>query len=232
MDILKKLDLSLITKVCKSRPIADHSVEQYLMTGESLYAQLNICKEFLFDSRIVFLGDDDHLSILASKIYNTKSVVVEIDSRIIKNEKRLAKVLHLQNHKIIVHDIRTSLKSLNLSKFDGFVANPPYSSKNEAYGIKVWISRALEVLKPKSIGLLILPINFDLPWSLKNMSIVQEFLATNNCVVVKIDNDIHTYEDLPDLNLRSSNIWIYYMGGASNLIPALPKETNVYRNSA
>lgn len=229
MDILNKLDFSLISKVCISRPQADHSVEQYLMTTESMYAQLNVCRDFLLNKKVVFLGDDDHLSILASKLFNTNSTVIEIDPRIIENQKNLEKNLNLKHHKVISYDIRNSLKKLDLKKFDGFVANPPYGSKNEAYGAKVWLSRALEILEPQSTGLLILPINFDLPWSIKNMLKVQEFLTSNDSLVVKIDNDIHTYEDLPDLNLRSSNIWIHYIGTAKNLIPALAKEKNVYR---
>lgn len=229
MDILNKLDFSLIARVCNSRPQADHTVEQYLMTTESMYTQLNICRDFFVDKRVVFLGDDDHLSIIASKLFNTNSTVIEIDPRIIENQKHIEKDLRLKQHKTIPYDIRNSLEKLNLKKFDGFVVNPPYGSKNEAYGAKVWLSRALEILKPQSMGLLILPINFDLHWSIKNMLKVQEFLASNNSIVVKIDNDIHTYEDLPDLNLRSSNIWVHYLGNAKNLIPALAKNKNVYR---
>lgn len=66
----------------KLRPEADMSIEQYLMTPESMARQVNIMKSVLSDKKVLFLGDDDHLSVLFGKYLDVSPVVVEYDARI------------------------------------------------------------------------------------------------------------------------------------------------------
>lgn len=229
MDILLKYDFNLIKQICLSRPPAKHSIEQYLMTAESLYQQLKVCEPFFDGTRVLFIGDDDHMSILASHFFITEIIVLEIDRRIINNQRYWEKKLSLSRHSIFEYDITANNNHRKIGQFDGFFINPPYGSKNEAFGAKLWLSKAMELSKTGGIGLIILPINLDLSWSITNMLSIQNFLFQNNCVILKIDNDLHTYEDLPDKNLRSSNIWTYYLGNADKLITHVHEQRNIYR---
>ena len=59
MRIINDFDISVIKEITESRPKADHTIEQYLMTHESLFLQLSICQGVLDCKRVLFLGDDD-----------------------------------------------------------------------------------------------------------------------------------------------------------------------------
>ncbi|MFH1388609.1 MAG: bis-aminopropyl spermidine synthase family protein [Patescibacteria group bacterium] len=219
----------LILDIAKSRPRADHSVEQYLMTGESLYIQLGLFKRVVSRGQVLFLGDDDHFSIVSALYTDIKPTVLEIDDRVIKSLRKVSRKCNLTDYTVIKHDIRSTSQSIKQGHFDCVVANPPYSSKNKAYGIKLWISRGLYYLKKGGVLLLILPMDRALPWSISNILIAQAFLVSNRCFLFDVDGDAHTYKDLPDIGLRSCNFWCFYMGGATNLFPNLRPGENPYR---
>ncbi len=223
------MNLDTIDYISKSRPGANHSVEQYLMTKDSLLLQKELLNPYLKDKKVVYIGDDDHLSLIFSLYSNSESIVLELDDRIIKNQKKIKDELKIHNHKIFKYDVSDDIPYTYQNTFDAFIINPPYGSKNQAYGSKVWISRALKCLKTGGIGITVLPFFFEKKWSIENMLIVQKFLTLNNCLIIKIDNDKHSYEDLPakDTLMRSSNIIIQYLGNASNLIDKV--DQNLYR---
>jgi predicted methyltransferase len=158
----------------------------------------------------------------------TDVTLLEIDDRIINNFEFWNQQLYL-NTKIIKYDavkpILTEIK--DGEKFDIFCVNPPYGSKNYLYGAKVWISRCLKHLKVGGEGLIILPIDYKYPWSLQNMIILQEFLTDNNCIIFKIDKDVHLYENKKDKELYSSNIWIKKLENSEALIEEA--QDNLYR---
>lgn len=200
--------LADIQEVLKQRPPADHSIEQYLMTDESVLKQIQCLDNWTENgNKVAFLGDDDHisvaLSLLTKKIYCT---IFEIDHRVIKS----LDVFHNQHidktHTIIEHDMRNPLPKKYYGNFDVCVINPPYSSKNNGFGIRLWIKRALTLLKPNGLCVMTIPIQAALPWSYTNMLMVQSFLSENQCVIVDITKNLHTYYDLPDTGLMSSNI--------------------------
>jgi len=56
-----------IQTITSSRPSANHEIEQYLMNAESLLTQFHICGKTFENKRALFLGDDDHFSLLLSK---------------------------------------------------------------------------------------------------------------------------------------------------------------------
>jgi hypothetical protein len=95
-------------------------------------------------------------------------------------------------------------------QFDAFVINPPYVSKNQWFGAKVWTSRSSSVLKLGGVGLSILPLNFEYEWCMQNMMNYQAFLSDLGLCVFRIDHNIHTYFDtMKHPYLSSSNIWVY-----------------------
>lgn len=224
------IDLSLIEKILDSRPRGDLSLEQYLMTKESVIFLLEKLGVLFSGREVLFLGDDDHISILLSFFFGTHSFVIDIDERIVENQMRWINFLKINNkHKIYLHDIQDDLTKVFQRKFEGFHINPPYCSKNSAYGIKVWISKALHLCRKNAIGSISIPIAFEKDWSLKNLIDIQKFLSINNCFIYEIDRDISEYHELPakDIDLKSSSVFIKYLGGANSLI--LNVTENLYR---
>lgn len=219
-----------IEKIANSRPQANHGIEQFLMTPASLLLQIEKTANLFKDKKILFLGDDDHFSIiLANYVKTAKISVLEYDTRIISNQQALKVELNLLNHSIVEYDATNPLDKsiLTYNDYDYFIVNPPYGSKNELYGSKVWISRCLEVLKVGGKGLVILPVDFKYQWSIENMKFLQQFLLDNNCAVYEIERNLHNYFDVNDKGLMSSNIWVTKLSESHNLINEIDK--NLYR---
>lgn len=190
------------------RPEADMSIEQYLMTPESMTRQVNIMKPVLNGKKVLFLGDDDHLSVLFGKYLNVSPVVVEYDVRIRRSLRDNYVKNNINNYLIEEYDARNFLpRHVNA---DAFYINPPYSSKNRGKGAKVWLSRVAGAVPVGSLSVLVYPIDEGLQWTLDCTNDILQYAYDCGLMVVNIDKDIHTYEHLPkDPGLLSSNIYLY-----------------------
>jgi len=218
----------MVSKICGSRPVADHSIEQYLMTEESYLHQLSNLYEYFYEKSIYMIGDDDHFAPSFIQLFKSKVHVIEVDPRIIKSLRKHCGTS--PDFSIDHKDLRVDYDSLikhSHEAFDCIYINPPYNSKNDAYGIKIWTSLALANLKPGGTGVIVLPITQYLDWTYKNILILQQFLSENNSVIYDIKRNQHFYIDVPDLGLCSSNIYIKKLGKSTNLIKKVSR--NLYR---
>ena len=163
-------------------------------------------------SRIVSLGDDDHMTILLGSIMTADLTVFENDDRIIASLNEQATQRSISPYRAIKHNLRLQIPQEYEGQFDVCLSNLPYSSKNEGFGIKTWISRSSQLLRQGGLGLVVIPLQAELPWSLHNMVIIQEYLAKLGCAIIRIDKDIHAYDDANDAGLMSSNIWYQVVG--------------------
>ncbi|RKV94693.1 MAG: putative methyltransferase [Candidatus Saccharimonas sp.] len=190
------------------RPEADMSIEQYLMTPESMTRQVNIMKPVLNGKKVLFLGDDDHLSVLFGRYLNVSPVVVEYDARIRRSLRDNYVKNNINNYLIEEYDARNVLpRHVNT---DAFYINPPYSSKNRGKGAKVWLSRVAGAVPVGSLSVLVYPIDEGLQWTLDCTNDILQYAYDCGLMVVNIDKDIHTYDHLPkDPGLLSSNIYLY-----------------------
>ena len=224
------IDITLAREILRSRPTGDLSLEQYVMKEASALWQIKKLGPLFRNKKVVFIGDDDHVSLMLSLFYGVTSLVIEIDKRIIANQKKWVRKLKLKNHTIIKHNIASVLNSGLISeKYDAFYANPPYGSKNNGFGFKVWVSRGIEALRSGGMGVIVAPISFEKEWTINNLYEVEKFLLANNCLIFEINRNVHTYHSLlkKDEDLRSSNILVYYRGNAKKLISDTVE--NLYR---
>lgn len=192
----------------KLRPEADMSIEQYLMTPESMARQVNIMKSMLSDKKVLFLGDDDHLSVLFGKYLDVSPVVVEYDARIRRSLQDNYAKNNINSYIIEEYDARNALPQH--IKADAFYINPPYSSKNHGKGAKVWLSRVTGAVPVGSVSVLVYPIDEDLQWTIDCTHEILQYAYNCGLMIVNIDKDVHTYSHLPkDPGLLSSNIYLY-----------------------
>lgn len=202
------ISLKHVESIAYTRPDADHGVEQVLMTPESMRQQGMLLQEMIEPgSRVVSLGDDDHMTILLGSTMDADITVFENDDRIIANLDDQAIQRSISPYCTIKHNLRLQIAQEYEGQFDVCLSNPPYSSKNEAFGIKTWISRSRQLLRQGGLGLVVIPLQAELPWSLHNMVIIQEYLANLGCAIIRVDKDMHAYDDANDTGLMSSNIW-------------------------
>lgn len=228
-----QLELTDIAEITHARPEADHSVEQYLMKSESLLSQATgLATNLESSSKILFLGDDDHLSIALARQLDAQLTILELDDRVRASLTRFKVRYALENVAVVAHDLRYELPTTYRERFDYCILNPPYSSKNKGFGITVWIARALSALRIGGKGILTIPLQDSLPWSLDNMVVVQRFLSEAGVAIITVDKDLHTYEDLPDKSLLSSNIWFEKyqpVDMSGSVFHDIPQSKSLYR---
>ncbi len=202
-DVLKNAQI-----IASQRPTADLSVEQYLMTAESLARQVSCLQNVFLDKKVLHIGDDDHLSVLFALYLNCHPVILEYDPRVRKSLRSSFSSFRIQNYSILKYDVREFIP--NGVKADTFYINPPYSSKNNGKGVKVWVSRASQAIPIGSTSVLAYPIDETLPWTISCLKEIVDYAYQCGLMIVDINRDIHTYEYLPkDPGLLSSNIYLY-----------------------
>lgn len=200
--------LNTALEISRSRPAADMSIEQYLMTPESMARQVDLVADTLRGKKVLFLGDDDHLSVLTGLHLGVSPVVVEYDDRVRTSLAEAYKKYQVHSYELQEYDARNRLPG-NLTA-EAFYINPPYSSKNRGKGAKVWISRVASAVPVGSESILVYPIDEELQWTLECTHEILQYAYECGLMAVKIDRDIHTYEYLPnDPGLLSSNIYLY-----------------------
>lgn len=210
--MLPRPKLSQIAEdICKQRPVADHSLEQFLMEPASMVEQVYCLQDFEFESLVVFIGDDDHLSILLAEALGCAIDVYDVDERIVESINKLAKRRNVRV-RAFPYDVMDSFP--RPGQYRRFYINPPYSSKTLGLGAKVWIQRALEAIAVDGVGVLVYP-GFEsqqaLSWIGENLHALQAYLADAGCFVYRIDVDKHRYEDTNDRYLFSTNYHIKRM---------------------
>jgi predicted methyltransferase len=219
---------SLADAVASTRPTSDEGLEQFHMQSISL-AQQAATLGRLFDGRsLLFLGDDDHVSIVTAAFSDIEVVVVELDSRIVANLTQWAKVLHLRSFRIIQADLRDQI---DLGRqCDAFYANPPFSSKNEGHGLRYWISRAVDFCVPQCEGIVAMPSNDDLDWVNKNWLSVQDYVTRNGFRVLSTgESALNAYIDTHDLGLRSQNLHLIRVDSSIRQLELARPEDALYR---
>ncbi|MBY8989184.1 MAG: adenosylmethionine decarboxylase [Candidatus Lokiarchaeota archaeon] len=94
--------------------------------------------------RLIFLGDDDFISLSVglTKLAN-EITVVDIDDRILDFLSNSASKLSLKNFNVLHHDLRESIPKSIVNKYDVAVMDPPYTNE----GLRLFLKRAKQVLK-------------------------------------------------------------------------------------
>ena len=154
------------------------------------------------------------MSALFAKYLDTVPSVVEYDPRVRNSLNNLYRNWGINKAEIRKYDARHPLPKI--VRADAFYINPPYSSKNEGKGAKVWISRVATAVPVGSTSVLVYPIDENLPWTLTCLHNVIEYAYSCGFMITAIDRDVHTYGYLPkDPGLLSSNIFLYKFENSS-----------------
>jgi predicted methyltransferase len=198
---------SLAEELSRSRPMADPKLEQFHMSYVSMLDQMKVLQGRFNQRRVLFLGDDDHMSILLAAFADLSPVVLEIDPRVVDSLQGWANRLHLRDFRVLHHDLRNEMPDIG-PPCESFYVNPPYSSKNAGHGIRAWITRAMEVCIPEMEGVLVLPSDEHVSWIDRNWLLTQEFLTANGFRVISCGEIEHYYSFANDQGLKSSNLYV------------------------
>jgi predicted methyltransferase len=196
----------LVASIAASRPAANPDLEQFLMQPDSLKQQARAVAELFRGKRVLFLGDDDHVSVVSSTLTDLQVIVCEVDSRVIESLSYWSNRLEIAGFTLMNCDIREVI--CLPTKPDAFYANPPFSSKNDGHGLRYWISRGLQLCAPNCMGLIVMPSNGH-DWIDHNWLSVQRFVTDNGCRIISTgEQRLHVYDGTTDPEIRSQNLII------------------------
>ncbi|MEO6761262.1 MAG: bis-aminopropyl spermidine synthase family protein [Candidatus Saccharimonadales bacterium] len=201
--------MSLPEGFANSRPTADHKLEQFLMTPASLEQQVALVGPFLSNKTVFFLGDDDHISPLLARRYNVTPAIYEYDERIRESLTAWFTKLHILNYSVAYYDARQPMQQRG---YEAFYINPPYSSRAQGLGAKVWLMRATEACIDNCEGVLVMPSvggTNSQPWVKSAQQSVSIYLAQNGLDIMDTDLDASNYAETTDAGLHSSNLYLY-----------------------
>lgn len=219
---------SLSDAVASTRPTSDESLEQFYMQSISLAQQAATLGKLFAGRSLLFLGDDDHVSIVTAAFSDIEVTVIELDSRIVANLEQWARELHLRSFRVIQADLRDEI-DLGC-QCDAFYANPPFSSKNEGHGLRYWISRAIDFCVPRCEGIVAMPSNDDLDWVNRNWLSVQDYVTRNGFRVLSTGESLlQAYIGTNDLGLRSQNLHLVRVDSSIRQLELARPEDALYR---
>jgi predicted methyltransferase len=134
-----------VEEIAQARPAPLREYDQFLATKETMIKRaLHLYSEGeLLYRNILFLGDDDHTSLVASSIGRNVSVtVLDIDHRMLESIE-VSSQKHNYHIKTILHDLRKPLPENMLNSFDVVFTDPPYTSS----GIALFLNRGIQALR-------------------------------------------------------------------------------------
>lgn len=199
---------SLAVELAASRPPADPSVEQFHMMPDSMARLTEGAGQFLQGKRVLFIGDDDHMSVMFSAFHDVTPVVLEYDDRVLASLDTWLGKLSTRQAELQHYDVRNPLP-LNFEKCDAFFINPPYSSKTGGHAIRVWLTRALAGCVKRSDGIILLPRDESLDWVNECWLDMQRFFSLNGCRIMTQQNRLtQMYEGTNDPGLQSEAVFL------------------------
>ncbi len=178
------------------RPTPLKRFDQVYMDEKHIMSTCMELDKITRDKRLLFIGDDDLLSIYLSTFCSPKSVeVIDLDARIIRHIRTLKKKFGLKNLRVAKYDVRDSLPANFINSFDVFYVNPPYGSKNNGDSCIAFIMRGLESLKVGGQGVFVIASGSDRPWAKKAEEKVLNYVRKSGCRILRRSTANQTYVD-------------------------------------
>jgi len=93
---------------------------------------------------IIFLGDDDFISLAVGLTKLAKNItVLDIDTRVLDYLSKSVEELSINNFNVISHDLREPFPDDLVNKYDVVIMDPPYTNE----GLRLFLKRARQALK-------------------------------------------------------------------------------------
>lgn len=136
--------IELLSRFKDRRPVPKRNYDQFTATVETS-AKRAALLDFLGDvrgKRVLFLGDDDFVSVATANIRSAQEVaVLDVDERILDNIGTISRELDL-GIRAVRHDLRKPITARLRGKFDVVFTDPPYTPE----GMRLFVSRAIEAI--------------------------------------------------------------------------------------
>ncbi len=138
--------LNKIEEYLNKRPRPEFALDQsHADTPTVIKKVLYLLKKGDIEGRkIIFLGDDDNISLAVGLTNLAKEItVVDIDNRVLNFLSDSAKELSIKNFNVNNHDLRENCPKGIINNYDVVITDPPYTIE----GLRLFLKRGGQVLK-------------------------------------------------------------------------------------
>ncbi len=138
--------LNNIKEIIQNRPDPEFALDQSHADFSTIVKRtlFLLKKGDIEGRRIIFLGDDDNISLAVGLTRLAKEItVLDIDKRVLDYIKQKAAEYSFQNFNIVRHDLRKPCPKEIVNRYDVVVMDPPYTVQ----GLRLFLKRASQVLK-------------------------------------------------------------------------------------
>lgn len=192
--------LEYAIEVSRKRPTPEVLIDQCPLVPEDMVRRALIIYDRAYPLKtkeVLFVGDDDLVSIILLNYFRPKTVaLVDVDPRIIETVKSLTKKeASLETYKADIISIVSQSVSdpLHEKLFDIFVTDPPYTEM----GYRYFLSYALRHLALGGLGFIAVPYMSLESWTDELLYLVEELLIQKGLLIEEVlpGSAIYQHED-------------------------------------
>jgi N4-bis(aminopropyl)spermidine synthase len=209
----RTLEKFCLETLLEARPTMLRDFDQIAMRSDDLLEQALDILPLLQGKSVVFIGDDDGMSVLISLLHKLcryvppkRIMVWDFDDRIIQSALSMAQrygFSHLLEARL--YNVFDCLPDELLGQFDVFYTNPPYGASNAGASAQLFITRGIQALNATATtGYVILPNNASRPWTKKALRATTRYLSSLGWHVASQTLERHRYDLDDDPTLMSA----------------------------
>ncbi|MGA3941089.1 bis-aminopropyl spermidine synthase family protein [Ralstonia nicotianae] len=202
--------INAISDVVQNRPPPLREFDQIYMKVADMVIQAEYVARVFHDKDVVFVGDGDGIALSAAHLrtqdvidYGPRSItLLDFDERIVNSVQRFGEKLQGKvKISAELYNVADALPQGHFGAYDGFHINPPWGASNGGESVRAFFERGSEATKEKSLGIVVIADDPELPWTQKVLRETQVRAIELGYVVAELLPQLHLYhlDDAPDL---------------------------------
>lgn len=202
-------ELAAIDELENARPESLRDFDQIPMRGADLLCQVKLVANELADKQVVFVGDHDGssllLGLLGAKghlVPPSEMMLLDFDDRLLEAARAFASLHNFQLNTRLYNVFDPPPSDL-LGHFDIFYTNRPYGASNQGESARLFIARGSELTHESGRGYVLLPNDYQRPWTQDAMRATQAHFLENGWSITTSIPALHLYHLDDDHSLTS-----------------------------
>lgn len=220
-DIDLRAAINAISDVVQNRPRPLRELDQIYMKTGDMVLQSELIAKWADGKKLVFIGDGDAISICVAYLKQREIfdfgpsdiTVFDFDERICGAVNRFADKEQITNLRSVLYNCLDAFPEEG--NFDCFYTNPPWGASNDGASVNVFLQRGMEAVGYKGEGTVVIADDHELAWPQQVLAATQQFALASGFYVQKMASRVHAYHLDDDPDLRSCNLVLRALPGAS-----------------
>lgn len=163
--------VDLADAIAVGRPVPRREYDQICMRASHLLELASFLSSRVAGGRVLLLGDEDGLAMALAALDERLGLgmrsmaVLDFDERVLDaHERAFAEASWPLSCETGLYNVIDPAPEGFRGRFDFFIANPPYGSRNGGLSVALWLRRCLELCSRDVSGCVVMPWEGGEPW--------------------------------------------------------------------